>query len=110
MKDFLEHTYHVITTSMDRFFYVKQNKLGQGLKKKPQEIKNNDDKDFDDIKSVRSLNMLQKYASKSTLRELLKNQKKNMTAIHGKVFFIKHTFFLPFFKIKFPFYRATSKI
>ena len=72
MKDFLEHTYHVITTSMDRFFYIKQNNLGQGLKKRQQEIE--DDKDFD-VKSVRSLNMLQKYASKNTLRELLKNKK-----------------------------------
>ena len=79
MKDFLEHTYNVITTSMDRFFYIKQNKLG-GLKKKSQEDEL-DDKEFD-AKSVRSLNMLQKYASKNTLRELLKN-KKNTASLQG---------------------------
>jgi hypothetical protein len=84
MKDYLEHTYNVITTSMDRYFYIKQNKLGQGLKKKPEDFELND-KDFD-AKSVRSLHMLQKYASKNTLRELLKD-KKNSSNKEGKLFY-----------------------
>jgi hypothetical protein len=83
MKDYLEHTYNVITTSMDRYFYIRQNKLGQGLKKKPEDFELND-KDFD-AKSVRSLHMLQKYASKNTLRELLKD-KKNSLNKEGKFF------------------------
>jgi hypothetical protein len=27
MKEYLEHTYNIINTSLDRYFYVKKNKL-----------------------------------------------------------------------------------
>lgn len=65
---------------MDRYLYLKQSKIDiTSTKKKPQI---DPEKDFD-AKSVRSLNMLQKYASKNTLREVLKN--KRMSAIDGKI-------------------------
>lgn len=42
-----------------------------------------DDKDFD-VKSVRSLSMFQKYASKNTLRDLMVQKKPQMSAIEEK--------------------------
>jgi hypothetical protein len=80
MRDYLDHTYHIIRTSMERYFYLKQGKIKNESKSKSDDV---DDKDFD-VKSVRSLSMFQKYASKNTLKDLMIKKKPQMSAIEEK--------------------------
>ena len=82
MKDYLEHTYQIIRTSLERYLYQKR---GKGDDDEPNDENKKEieqlEKDFD-VRSVRSLNMYSKYASKKTLRDILKN-KRNLSTIDG---------------------------
>ena len=78
MKDYLEHTYNIVSTSLDRDLYVKQTKAS----KKINDIKNDtkiklNDKEKDSISSA-----MNDYKGKNNLREILKYQK-NLTFLGG---------------------------
>ena len=87
MKDFLEHTYQIIRTSLERYLYLKRGDSGVDDSNNDEKNNNNNnvnqlEKSFD-VKSIRSLNIYEKYASKKTLRDILKS-KRNLSTIEGK--------------------------
>jgi len=66
MKDYLEHCYHIISTSLDRHLYVKQNKINNDLNLKLQESQNPEEKNI--------LSQISSYSEKNDLRGVLKNR------------------------------------
>ena len=66
MKDYLEHCYHIISTSLDRHLYVKQNKINNDLNLKLQESQNPEEKNI--------LSQISSYSEKNDLIGVLKNK------------------------------------
>lgn len=67
MKDYLEHCYHIISTSLDRHLFGKQNKINQDLNVQLQESQNVEEKNL--------LLQIANYSDKNDLRGVLKNKK-----------------------------------
>lgn len=81
MKDYLEHCYHIISTSLDRHLFAKQNKINQELNIQLQDSQNIEEKNL--------LLQIANYSDKNDLRGVLKNRKiiKNEDSkIKGKKF------------------------
>lgn len=82
MKDYLEHTYNIISTSLDRHLYSKQNLINS-------EINSN----FKNVKNSKEIDLLMKiseFSDKNDLRGALKNKNiiksdegKNIINIHS---------------------------
>lgn len=66
MKDYLEHTYNIISTSLDRHLYSKQKKINAEL--------NDNLKDKGGNKELNLLEQISKYSDKNDLRGALKNK------------------------------------
>jgi len=67
MKDYLEHCYSIISTSLDRHLYSKQNKINNELNVQLQEAHNLEEKNI--------LAQISNYQNKNDLRGVLKNRK-----------------------------------
>lgn len=66
MKDYLEHTYNIISTSLDRHLYSKQKKINAEL--------NDNLKDKGGKQELNLLEQISKYSDKNDLRGALKNK------------------------------------
>jgi hypothetical protein len=69
MKDYLEHTYNIISTSLDRHLYSKQKKINAELS---EDLKGKGDK-FKE-KELSLLEQIARYSDKNDLRGTLKNK------------------------------------
>lgn len=66
MKDYLEHTYNIISTSLDRHLYSKQNLINAEINSNLKDVKNS--KEIDLLKKISN------FSDKNDLRGALKNK------------------------------------
>ena len=66
MKDYLEHTYNIISTSLDRHLYSKQKKINSEISSNLKDSNTNDENDI--------INLITTYSEKNDLRGVYKNK------------------------------------
>ena len=71
MKDYLEHTYNIVSTSLDRDLFVKQTKAAKVIN----DIKNNPKINLNDKEKETISVAMSEYKGKNNLREILKYQR-----------------------------------
>ena len=79
MKDYLEHTYNIVSTSLDRDLFVKQTKSAKVIN----DIKNDPKIKLNEKEKETVSTALSEYKGKNNLREILKYER-NLKFLGGK--------------------------